>query len=88
VEVHGRPGLGAQAGQRHQNGDSAFVAGKDAITLESTGSLGDFTRRLPGRHGFYPKINASDAGGPIIGGASRGSSQGKDDAHKRRPGSS
>jgi len=56
--------LGAQAGQRHQERRLAFVAGKDAITLESTGSLGDFTKAgFQVGTGFYPKINASDAGG-------------------------
>ncbi len=78
-------GLALKLDSDTKNGDSAFVAGKDAITLESTGSLGDFTKAgFQVGTGFYPKINAFDTGGPIIGGASLWIvGKGKDDAHKR-----
>lgn len=78
-------GLALKLDSDTKNGDTAFVSGKDAITLESTGSLGDFTKAgFQVGTGFYPKINASDAGGPIIGGASLWIvGKGKDAAHKR-----
>ncbi|KAA2253578.1 ABC transporter substrate-binding protein [Solihabitans fulvus] len=71
-----------------KNGDTAFSSGKVAISLESTGSLGGFLKASAGAFeigtGYYPKIDSSDTGGPIIGGASLWVvGKDKDDAHKR-----
>ncbi|GAA1701039.1 ABC transporter substrate-binding protein [Fodinicola feengrottensis] len=67
-------GLALKLDSNTENGDNAFTAGKVAMTLESTGSLGGFLKATKGKFdigtGFYPKVNASDTGGPIIGGAS------------------
>jgi sn-glycerol 3-phosphate transport system substrate-binding protein len=68
--------------------DNAFTSGKVAMTLESTGALSGFLTSTQGKFevatGNYPKINATDSGGPIIGGASLWVvGKGKDDVHKR-----
>jgi sn-glycerol 3-phosphate transport system substrate-binding protein len=72
-----KQGLAEKLDSNTDNGDSAFSSGTVAIALESTGSLGDFTKAAASAKnpftvgtGFYPKIDASDAGGPIIGGGS------------------
>ncbi|MBV9846732.1 MAG: ABC transporter substrate-binding protein [Kutzneria sp.] len=78
-------GLALKLDSDTKNGDTAFESGKVAITLESTGSLGDFTKAaFEAGAGYFPKIDATDSGGPIIGGASLWIvGRGKDDAHKR-----
>lgn len=70
-------GLAEKLDSNTDNGANAFSSGTVAIGLESTGSLGSFTKGAASAKnpftvatGFFPKINASDAGGPIIGGAS------------------
>lgn len=67
-------GLALKLDSNTENGDNAFTAGKVAMTLESTGSLGGFLKATTGKFdvgtGFYPKVNTTDTGGPIIGGAS------------------
>ncbi|HEY2700876.1 MAG TPA: ABC transporter substrate-binding protein [Pseudonocardiaceae bacterium] len=70
-------GLAEKLDSNTDNGDNAFSSGTVAIGLESTGSLGSFTKGAASAKnpftvatGFFPKINATDPGGPIIGGAS------------------
>ena len=67
-------GLAAKLDSDTTNGDNAFTAGTTAMTLESTGSLGDFIKGSAGRFsvgtGPYPSIAPNPPGGPIIGGAS------------------
>ncbi|HJP74805.1 MAG TPA: ABC transporter substrate-binding protein [Pseudonocardiaceae bacterium] len=82
-------GLAEKLDSNTDSGDNAFSSGTVAIGLESTGSLGSFTKGAAQAKspftvgtGFYPKINASDAGGPIIGGASLWVVN-KDAAHER-----
>ena len=70
-------GLAEKLDSNTTNGDNAFGSGTVAMSLESTGSLGGFVQSAAqAKHpftvgtGFFPKVSASDAGGPIIGGAS------------------
>jgi sn-glycerol 3-phosphate transport system substrate-binding protein len=70
-------GLAQKLDSNTENGDNAFSSGTVAIGLESTGSLGQFTKGAAAAKnpftvgtGFFPKVNAADAAGPIIGGAS------------------
>lgn len=70
-------GLAMKLDSNTDNGDNAFSSGTVAIGLESTGSLGQFTKGAAAAKnpftvstGFFPKVNATDTGGPIIGGAS------------------
>lgn len=69
-----RDGLAQKLGSDTDNGDNAFTSGVAAMSLESTGSLGGFVKGAAGRFevgtGPYPKVDATDVGGPIIGGAS------------------
>ena len=72
-----KQGLAEKLDSNTENGDNAFSSGTVAISLESTGSLGQFTEGAAAAKnpftvstGFFPKIDESDAGGPIIGGAS------------------
>jgi sn-glycerol 3-phosphate transport system substrate-binding protein len=58
-------------------GDNAFTSGTVAMLPESTGSLGGFNQAAAKAKnpftvgtGYFPKIAATDNGGPIIGGAS------------------
>ncbi|MEU5565249.1 ABC transporter substrate-binding protein [Micromonospora musae] len=81
-------GLAPKLDSNTTTADNAFTAGTVAMTLESTGSVGGFLTSTQGKFeiatGNYPRINATDAGGPIIGGASLWVvGKGKDDAHKR-----
>jgi sn-glycerol 3-phosphate transport system substrate-binding protein len=79
-------GLALKLDSNTDNGDNAFTSATVAISLESTGSLGGFVKaaRFPIGTGFFPKVRAGDAGGPIIGGASLWVvGQGKDAAHER-----
>lgn len=72
-----KQGLALKLDSNTDNGDNAFTSGTVAIGLESTGSLGGFISGAAKSKnpfhvatGFFPKVNASDTGGPIIGGAS------------------
>jgi sn-glycerol 3-phosphate transport system substrate-binding protein len=81
-------GLAPKLDSNVTTADNTFTSGKVAMTLESTGSVSGFLKSTEGKFeiatGNYPKINASDSGGPIIGGASLWVvGKGKDDAHKR-----
>jgi sn-glycerol 3-phosphate transport system substrate-binding protein len=70
-------GLAQKLDSNTNNGDNAFSSGTVAIGLESTGSLGQFTKGAAAAKdpftvgtGYFPKVNAGDPAGPIIGGAS------------------
>jgi sn-glycerol 3-phosphate transport system substrate-binding protein len=70
-------GLAMKLDSNTENGDNAFSSGTVAIGLESTGSLGSFTKGAAASKnpftvatGYFPKVNSGDAAGPIIGGAS------------------
>ncbi len=72
-----KQGLAEKLDSNTDNGDSAFGSGTVAIGLESTGSLGQFVQAAATAKnpftvgtGFFPKVDAGDTGGPIIGGAS------------------
>jgi sn-glycerol 3-phosphate transport system substrate-binding protein len=69
-----KDGLAVNTGRVTTDAQNAFTSGKVAITLESTGTLRSFTEATRGKFalgtGFFPKVRASDPGGPIIGGAS------------------
>lgn len=69
-----KDGLAVNTGRNTTDAQNAFKAGRVAINIESTGVLGGYQTAAQGKFdvgtGFYPKIQASDAGGPIIGGAS------------------
>jgi sn-glycerol 3-phosphate transport system substrate-binding protein len=82
-------GLAEKLDSNTDSGDNAFSSGTVAIGLESTGSLGQFVSGAAQAKnpftvatGFYPKVNAGDSGGPIIGGASLWIMN-KDAAHER-----
>ncbi|WP_170208724.1 ABC transporter substrate-binding protein [Micromonospora pisi] len=81
-------GLAPKLDSNTTTADNTFTSGKVAMTLESTGSVSGFLKSTEGKFeiatGNYPKINATDNGGPIIGGASLWVvGKDKDDAHKR-----
>jgi sn-glycerol 3-phosphate transport system substrate-binding protein len=84
-------GLAMKLDSNTDNGDNAFSSGTVAMGLESTGSVSSFASNAAKAQnpftvgtGFFPKINANDSGGPIIGGASLWiMGQGKDAAHQR-----
>jgi sn-glycerol 3-phosphate transport system substrate-binding protein len=65
-------GLALNTGRTTANMQTAFKAGRVAITLESTGALGGFISgsKFQVGAGPYPRSEASSAGGPIVGGAS------------------
>ncbi len=69
-----KDGLAVNTGRNTTDGQNAFKAGRVAINVESTGVLGGYLTAAAGKFdvgtGFYPKIQSTDAGGPIIGGAS------------------
>ncbi len=72
-----KDGLAMKLDSNTDNGDNAFSSGTVAMALESTGSLGTFVQGAAAAKnpftvstGYYPKVNADDTGGPIIGGAS------------------
>lgn len=70
-----KDGLAANTGRDTKAAQAAFKSGQLAITLESTGQLGGFTKAAK-EGGWelgaanYPHIKAGTEGGPIIGGAS------------------
>src|SRR5216683_248154 len=65
-------GLALNTGRPTANMQTAFKAGRVAITLESTGFLGGAISgsRFQVGTGFYPRSESSTAGGPAVGGAS------------------
>jgi sn-glycerol 3-phosphate transport system substrate-binding protein len=69
-----KDGLAANTGKTTTDAQNAFTSGKVAMLIESTGVLRSFTAASQGKFalgtGFYPKVDASNTGGPIIGGAS------------------
>ncbi|HEV7652049.1 MAG TPA: ABC transporter substrate-binding protein [Actinophytocola sp.] len=72
-----KQGLAMKLDSNTDNGDNAFSSGTVAMSLESTGSLGTFTEGAAASKnpftvgtGYFPKVDASNEGGPIIGGAS------------------
>ena len=70
-----KDGLAANTGRDTKAAQAAFKSGQLAITLESTGQLGGYSKAAK-EGGWelgaanYPHINAGTEGGPIIGGAS------------------
>ncbi|GAB2990055.1 ABC transporter substrate-binding protein [Amycolatopsis acidiphila] len=83
-------GLAMKLDSNTDNGDNAFSSGTVAIALESTGSLGGFTKGAAAAKnpftvgtGYYPKVDEANSGGPIIGGASLWIMH-KDDTAKER----
>ena len=70
-----KDGLAANTGRDTKAAQAAFKSGQLAITLESTGQLGGFSKAAK-EGGWelgaanYPHIKAGTEGGPIIGGAS------------------
>jgi sn-glycerol 3-phosphate transport system substrate-binding protein len=65
-------GLALNTGRPTANMQTAFKAGRVAITLESTGFLGGAINgsKFQVGTGFYPRSESSTAGGPAVGGAS------------------
>lgn len=66
---------------------SSFLAGKTAMMLGSTGSLGDILKASTGKFDLgtaaFPSINATDIGGVSIGGGSLWMLDKKDEAKKK-----
>ncbi|HEY9474186.1 MAG TPA: ABC transporter substrate-binding protein, partial [Mycobacteriales bacterium] len=69
-----KDGLADNTGRNTTDAQTAFKSGKVAMNIESTGALRGYQDAAQGKFtlgtGFYPKVNADDSGGPIIGGAS------------------
>jgi sn-glycerol 3-phosphate transport system substrate-binding protein len=67
-------GLATNTGRKTDDAQAAFKSGTVAMHLESTGALGGYVTAAAGKFEVatapFPKIQASDTGGPIIGGAS------------------
>ncbi|NJP68910.1 ABC transporter substrate-binding protein [Streptomyces spiramenti] len=65
-------GLAVQIGRSYDDAQAAFTAGRAAMTLESTGSLGGFLEQSDFEvgAGYFPLVSSDDPGGSIIGGAS------------------
>jgi sn-glycerol 3-phosphate transport system substrate-binding protein len=67
-------GLATNTGRKTDDAQAAFKSGTVAMHLESTGALGGYVKAAAGVFEVatapFPKIQASDTGGPIIGGAS------------------
>ncbi len=70
-------GLAEKLDSDTDSGDNAFTSGTVAMLPESTGSVGQFVDAAGKAKnpftvgtGYFPKVNAGDSGGPIIGGAS------------------
>lgn len=70
-----KDGLAANTGTDTTTAQKAFTSGQAAMLLESTGQVGNFSKAATAGGfdlgvAYYPKPDASSAGGPIIGGAS------------------
>ncbi|MDQ1739170.1 MAG: sn-glycerol 3-phosphate transport system substrate-binding protein, partial [Pseudonocardiales bacterium] len=67
-------GLATNTGRKTDDAQAAFKSGTVAMHLESTGALGGYVTAAAGKFEVatapFPKIQASDTGGPVIGGAS------------------
>ena len=67
-------GLATNTGRKTDDAQAAFKSGTVGMHLESTGALGGYIKAAAGKFEVatapFPKIEASDTGGPIIGGAS------------------
>ena len=69
-----KQGLATNTGRKTDDAQAAFKSGKVAMNLESTGALKGYLAAAEGKFALatapFPKVDASAAGGPIIGGAS------------------
>ena len=65
-------GLALNTGRNTTDAQNAFKAGRTVMNLESTGTLRGYQSSVKFGlgTGFYPRSESSNAGGPIIGGAS------------------
>ncbi len=67
-------GLATNTGRKTDDAQAAFKSGTVAMHLESTGVLGGYLKAAAGTFEVatapFPKVQSSDSGGPIIGGAS------------------
>jgi sn-glycerol 3-phosphate transport system substrate-binding protein len=67
-------GLATNTGRKTDDAQAAFKSGTVGMHLESTGALGGYIKAAAGKFEVatapFPKIESSDKGGPIIGGAS------------------
>jgi sn-glycerol 3-phosphate transport system substrate-binding protein len=67
-------GLATNTGRKTDDAQAAFKSGTVAMHLESTGALGGYVKAAAGKFEVatapFPKVQSSDTGGPIIGGAS------------------
>lgn len=67
-------GLATNTGRKTDDAQAAFKSGTVAMHLESTGALGGYVKAAEGKFEVatapFPKTQASDTGGPVIGGAS------------------
>jgi sn-glycerol 3-phosphate transport system substrate-binding protein len=67
-------GLATNTGRTTDDAQAAFKSGAVAMGFESTGALGGYLKAANGKFEIataaFPKVQSSDKGGPIIGGAS------------------
>src|ERR1700712_1228949 len=67
-------GLATNTGRSTDDAQAAFKSGTVGMHLESTGALGGYVKAAAGKFEVatapFPKIESTDTGGPIIGGAS------------------
>ena len=67
-------GLATNTGRKTDDAQAAFKSGTIGMHLESTGALGGYLQAAAGKFEVatapFPKVQSSDNGGPIIGGAS------------------
>lgn len=67
-------GLATNTGRKTDDAQAAFKSGTVGMHLESTGALGGYVKAAAGKFEVatapFPKVQASDTGGPVIGGAS------------------
>ena len=67
-------GLATNTGRKTDDAQAAFKSGTVGMHLESTGALGGYIKAATGKFEVatapFPKVQTSDAGGPVIGGAS------------------
>ncbi|HST48561.1 ABC transporter substrate-binding protein [Jatrophihabitans sp.] len=67
-------GLATNTGRKTDDAQAAFKSGTVGMHLESTGALGGYVKAAAGKFEVatapFPKVQSSDAGGPVIGGAS------------------
>jgi sn-glycerol 3-phosphate transport system substrate-binding protein len=83
-----KQGLMPNTGKKTDDAQAVFKSGTSAMHLESTGSLRGYLDAAKGKFTVmtapFPKLGASDTGGPIIGGASLWvDGPGHSDAEKR-----